>query len=95
MLIYTWFVIFFQTKKLLRKRDELITSNKDQAVTNMSLEPEIKLLKENIVELARQQNELKDKHVQLQQRLGEFVVTSFTCFNFVNLFSFYETFPVN
>ncbi|XP_057295371.1 uncharacterized protein LOC130623857 [Hydractinia symbiolongicarpus] len=59
-----------QTKKLLRKRDELITSNKDQAVTNMSLEPEIKLLKDNIVELASQQNELKDKHVQLQQRLA-------------------------
>ena len=58
------------TKNLKQKCEEMENFNKDQAVTNLSLEPEIKILKEKLSELSQQQNELRDRYLNLQTKLG-------------------------
>lgn len=52
-------------KKLQTKRKNLIEFNKDQAVTNISLEPEINTLRDELVQLINEQNALKEKQVKL------------------------------
>ena len=56
-------------KKLQRKRKSLIEFNKDQAVTNISLEPEIGTLRNELVQLINEQNALKEKQVMLYSQL--------------------------
>jgi len=59
-----------QMKSFERKRAELIEFNRDQALKNMAYEPELQVLKENLVSLMEQQNELKVKYSSLQERLS-------------------------
>ena len=56
-------------KKLQSKRKDLIEFNKDQAVTNISLEPELDTLREELVQLINEQNALKEKQVMLCSQL--------------------------
>ena len=56
-------------KKLQSKRKDLIEFNKDQAVTNISLEPELDTLRDELVQLINEQNALKEKQVMLYSRL--------------------------
>ncbi len=58
------------TKSLKRKREELSEFNRDQATRNLSLKPDFDLLKSTLGELAQKQNELRDRYVTLQSRLG-------------------------
>lgn len=56
-------------KKLQTKRKNLIEFNKGQAVTNISLEPEINTLRDELVQLINEQNALKEKQVKLYSDL--------------------------
>ena len=56
-------------KKLQSKRKDLIEFNKDQAVTNISLEPELDTLRDELVQLINEQNALKEKQVMLCSQL--------------------------
>jgi len=58
------------SKNLTRKREELADFNRDQAAQNLSLKPEFELLRSKLHELAQRQNELRDRYVSLQNKLG-------------------------
>ena len=45
---------------------------KDLAVTNLSLEPELQHSREELINLAKEQNQLKQKYVETQSKLSEY-----------------------
>jgi len=59
-----------QVKKMQRKIEEMSSQIKDTAVTNLSMEPEVRHLQEEIVQLANRQNDLKQKYAQMQSQLS-------------------------
>jgi len=58
-------------KSLQKKIENISSENKDQAVTNISLEPELEHLREELVRLATQQNELKEKYTQMTRQISK------------------------
>ena len=89
--------IFFlnPSKKVkdLRKNIENLTSEiKDLAVTNLSLEPELQNTREELINLAKDQNQLKQKYVEIQSQLSEY----FTLFSFFTFSSqlFFQVYNV-
>lgn len=89
--------IFFlnPSKKVkdLRKNIENLTSEiKDLAVTNLSLEPELQNTREELINLAKDQNQLKQKYVETQSQLSEY----FTLFSFFTFSSqlFFQVYNV-
>ena len=60
-----------------RKIEELNSEIKDQAVTNLSMEPEVNHLQEEIVQLANRQNDLKQKYAQMQSQLSKYTIWEF------------------
>lgn len=59
-----------EVKKLQKMREDLIAENKDLAVTNLSMEPEITQLREELTRLAQQQNILKETYVKHQSEIS-------------------------
>jgi len=58
------------TKDLKKKREEMSGFNKDLAMTNLSLKPEMESLKTKLIELSVRQNELRDSYVNNRSKLG-------------------------
>ena len=55
---------------LKKKRNELNQSNKDQAVFNLSLQPELENMKERLSEAILMQSSKKEEYDILKSRLG-------------------------
>ena len=66
----------FQVKELKNKRNNLIQSNKDQAVFNISLQPELESMKEKLSEAVLLQSSKKEEYDILKSKLGESFLSS-------------------
>ena len=71
----------FKVKDLRKNIENLTSEIKDLAVTNLSLEPELQNTREELINLAKDQNQLKQKYVETQSQLSEYC-TLFYIFTF-------------
>merc|ERR1712080_387594 len=54
---------------------EMSEFNQDQAAINISLKPEYEMLQTALLELSQKQNELRDRYINLQNKLGNTLST--------------------
>lgn len=64
------FLFHMQTKNLKRICGELAEMNKDLAVSNLALKPELQLLKNRLVAQGEEQNLLKSTYSSNQEKIG-------------------------
>ena len=55
---------------MAKKRTELTERNRERAVENMSLKPELEVEREALISSVEEQNRLKAVYMDNQQRLG-------------------------
>lgn len=61
------------TKDLKQKSEDMASFIKDQATMNLSLKPEFEVLQTTLRELSQRQNELRDRYLNFQNKLGNSV----------------------